>query len=115
MSITIAAEPFLATEDLPADGSSGSAYWLCHSEGFRVESESGRIGVVEHVLWDASRTKPRALGVRAGLFGRRLLIVPMSEVKAILPREKQILVPRSPRLLGTEPSAPVDFVAPRAS
>jgi hypothetical protein len=110
MSITIAAEPFVATEDLPADGSSGSAYWLCHSEGFRVDSESGRIGIVEHLRWDGSRTVPRALCVRAGLFGRRLLLIPVSEIKAVLPRQKRIVVPRSPRLLGTEPNAHVDSV-----
>jgi hypothetical protein len=79
-----------------------SEYWLRHCHGFRVDSADGRIGTVETVRFDGSRTEPQALAVRVGLFGRRLLIVPISEIKAILPRQQLVVLPASPRLLGTE-------------
>jgi PRC-barrel domain len=82
-----------------------SEYWLRHCQGFRVDSADGRIGTVENVRFDSPPTRPQALAVRVGLFGKRLLIVPVSEVKAILPRQHRVLLPASPRLLATEAGA----------
>jgi hypothetical protein len=77
-------------------GSSGFGYWLRRCEGFRVDSPIGRVGLVEELRYSSSIEKPDAIAVRAGLFGRLLLIVPTGEVEAILPAEERMLVRRSP-------------------
>lgn len=82
-----------------------SAYWLRHCQGFRVDSPDGRIGTVDDVRFETPPEEPQALAVRVGLFGKRLLIVPVSEVKAILPRQERVVLPASPRLLATEAGA----------
>jgi PRC-barrel domain len=80
-------------------------HWLRHCQGFRVDSADGRIGTVENVRFDGPSPEPQALVIRVGLFGKRLLIVPVSEVKAILPHERLVVLPASPRLLATEAGA----------
>jgi hypothetical protein len=77
-------------------------YWLAHCEGFSVDSEDGRLGSVDGVRHDPRFGDARVLAVRAGLFGKRLLIVPLTEIRSILPRERRIILPASPKLLGTE-------------
>jgi hypothetical protein len=66
------------------------AYWLRTCEGFRVYSKDGQLGVVEEVR--CSNKQPEALAVRTGLFRTRLLIVPVDEVKRIVPREKRVFL-----------------------
>lgn len=83
-------------------GSSGFGYWLRRCEGFRVDSPHGRVGLVEELRYGSSIEEPDAIAVRAGLFGRLLLIVPTGEVEAILPAEERMLVRRSPRPSATE-------------
>jgi hypothetical protein len=80
-------------------------YWLRRCHGFRVDSADGRIGTVENVRFDSPPAAPQALVVRVGLFGKRLLIFPVSEVEAILPRQQLVVLPASPRLLATEAGA----------
>ncbi len=46
--------------------------------------------------------RPDVIGVRAGRFGRLLLIIPVGEVAEILPEEKLVVLHRSPRPTGTE-------------
>ena len=77
-------------------------YWLRRCRGFRVDSADGRIGTVENVRFDDPPAEPQALVVRVGLIGKRLLIVPVSEIRAILPRQQLVVLPGSPRLLATE-------------
>jgi hypothetical protein len=77
-------------------------YWLAHCEGFRVDSEDGRVGSVDAVRSDPRWGEGRVLAVRAGLFGKRLLFVPLTEIRSILPQERRIILPASPKLLGTE-------------
>ena len=60
-------------------------YWLCRCEGFRVDSAEGRIGFVRELRFDSRQEGPDLLAVRAGLFGTRLLLVPVEEVEEILP------------------------------
>lgn len=67
------------------------SYWLCTCEGFRVDSENGRVGLVEEVRLSPSK-KPQALAVRTGLFRTRLEIVPVSDVERIIPRKKRVLL-----------------------
>lgn len=82
-------------------GSCGFGYWLGRCEGFRVDSPHGRVGFVEELRYGSSVEEPDAIAVRAGLFGRLLLIVPTGEVDEIFPMEERMHVRRSPRLTGT--------------
>lgn len=68
-----------------------STYWLSTCEGFRVDSNDGRVGVVEEVRF-SSRKQPEALAIRTGLFRIRLRIVPVEEVERVLPRRKRVLL-----------------------
>jgi len=77
-------------------------YWLHRSEGFRVDSPDGRVGFVKELRFGSSMDRPDALAVRAGLFGRLLLIVPVEQVKAILPQERRIVLRASPRPTAIE-------------
>ena len=77
------------------------SYWLAHSEGFRVDAPGGRVGRVEEVL-EETGGRPRALIVRAGLLGRKLLVVPVNQVDRITPRSERILLRPSPDVGGVE-------------
>lgn len=77
-------------------------YCLAHCEGYRVESAAGRLGVVEEVRAHPTRGKKPILAIRAGLLGRRVLLVPTPEVDFIVPRAKRIWLRSPVALLGTE-------------
>jgi hypothetical protein len=77
-------------------------YWLHRCEGFRVDSLDGRVGFVAELRFGTSMARPDALAVRAGLFGRRLLIVPVEQVAEILPQERRIVLRGSPRPTAIE-------------
>lgn len=68
-------------------------YWLAHCEGFRVDADAGRIGFVDEI--HPHGADGPVLAVRAGLLGRRVLLVPVSEVAFIVPRAERIWL-RSP-------------------
>jgi hypothetical protein len=76
-------------------------YWLAHCEGYRVDAADGRLGFVEAVRRDGSRNGP-LLAVRAGRLGRRLLLVPASEVAFIVPRAEQIWLASPVRIARSE-------------
>ena len=71
-----------------------SGYWLSTCEGFRVESNDGRVGIVEEIRFSPNG-QPEALAVRTGLFRTRLVLVPIDDVQDVTPRTKRVLV-RSP-------------------
>lgn len=77
-------------------------YWLCRSEGFRVDSPAGKLGLVEAVMFRVRPDDPDALIVRAGVLGRRLVIVPIEDVADVLPRRQRILLRRVPDLSGAD-------------
>lgn len=74
-------------------------YWLGHCEGFRVEAEGRRLGVVAAVRFRSRLECPDELVVCAGLFGKRVLLVPGGEVAAVIPRDELLV-------LSTQPQAP---------
>lgn len=78
-------------------------YWLEHCEGFRVECDGGRLGFVEEVREPSTPFDRGVLGVRAGMLGRRLLLVPVEEVAYIVPRAEKIWLKSSARIAGSEP------------
>jgi hypothetical protein len=77
-------------------------YWLCRSEGFRVDSPEGRFGLVEAVMFRVRPDEPDALIVRSGVLGRRLVLVPIEQVDDVIPRKQRILLRREPALTGSD-------------
>jgi hypothetical protein len=67
-----------------------AAYWLRRCQGFRVDSEGRRIGIVEDVLYGAEHDRPSALLVRTGIFKRRLEAISLEDVEAIYPRAQRL-------------------------
>jgi hypothetical protein len=65
-------------------------YWLGHCEGFRVDDENGRLGVVDQILGDDD--EPEELVVRGGLFVSRRFWVPVDAIREIEPRARRIRV-----------------------
>jgi hypothetical protein len=79
-----------------------SEYWLAHCEGYRVESPGGRVGLVEEVRHLPGRDRAESLAVLAGMRGRRRLIIPVSEVQAIMPYAERLFLKPDASLLGSE-------------
>jgi len=65
-------------------------YWLGHCEGFRVDAENRRLGFVEDIV--GGHDEAEELVVRGGLFGNRVLRVPIDAIREIEPRAERILV-----------------------
>jgi hypothetical protein len=86
----------------PGDAASNVDDWLRRCEGFRVDSPHGRVGFVEHVRYASRFDRPDVIAVRAGLLGRRLLILPVGEIAEILPREERVVLQHSPRPTATD-------------
>src|SRR5262245_9681441 len=87
----------------PGDAASNFDYWLRRCEGFRVDAPpQGRVGFVEEVRYASSCDRPDVVAIRAGLFGRLLLILPVAEVAQIIPEEELVVLQRSPRPTATE-------------
>ena len=78
-------------------------YWLAHCEGYRVDSPGGRVGLVEAVRRAEGGEQPQSLAVLAGMYGRRRLIIPMTEVETIVPSARRLSLRAGASLLATEP------------
>ncbi len=71
--------------------------------GFLVESPGGRVGVLVDVrTTEAGRRRVEALVVSAGESLSRVLIIPASEVREVLPARHRVVLCASPRVIGTE-------------
>lgn len=85
----------------PGQGESiDSSYWARHCDGYRVHSAHGRLGFVHEVrdLHDHV-----TIVVRAGLFGRRLLLYSAEDIAFIVPRAQTVYLHSSAELVATEP------------
>ena len=91
-----------AAPDIRTPTSFDRDYWLRHSEGFRVDTTDGRLGFVEEVRVGDDRHGD-VLAIRAGMLGRRIVLVPASEVDFIVPRIERIWLHSPARIIGTEP------------
>jgi len=58
-------------------------YWLCRCEGFAVKSPSGHVGFVVGLRFRSRVDIPDLLEVSAGRLGRRMLLIPVTEVETI--------------------------------
>ena len=61
------------------------AYWLAHAEGFHVQSNVGRLGIVEEVRVDDAGNLA-SLVVRGGVLGNRTRVLDAAAVRAVNPR-----------------------------
>jgi hypothetical protein len=66
-------------------------YLLCRCEGFAVESPSGHVGFVVGLRFRSRVDIPDLLEVSAGRLGRRMLLIPVTEVEMI-DSEGQVVV-----------------------
>jgi len=78
----------------------GREYWLRRCEGFVVETATKRIGRVDGIRYGASQDEPEALAVRAGRFGRKLLLVSVEDVDHVDPDRRRVVLTDPPRLLS---------------
>jgi hypothetical protein len=67
-------------------------YGLSRCEGFRVDSPTRRIGVVEGLRFLSRIDQPDLLEVRAGLFGRQRLLIPVAEVDEVHAGEGRLVL-----------------------
>jgi hypothetical protein len=67
-------------------------YWLCQSEGYRVESDDGHLGYIEEVVWAPDGSYPLALRVRAVSGERDVITVTTEDVLDVCPLVERILV-----------------------
>jgi hypothetical protein len=72
-------------------------YWLCHSEGYRVDSDAGHVGYVEEVVWEPVAERPSALLVRTCAGDCATVSVPLDDVVEIRPSVELIVVSDVPR------------------
>jgi hypothetical protein len=88
----------MATIDIPDPrrSSYGQDYWLHRCQGFRVESPDGDVGTVKGLRFRDS-IEPELLEVRTGLFGRRVLLIPVERVEQIFSNERRIILSGSSR------------------
>jgi hypothetical protein len=80
----------------PSAASRQRGYWLSRCEGFEVESPAGYVGTVEGLRFRSRLDQPDYLEIRAGRFGRQLLVVAVEEVEHVLSDEELVVLRRPP-------------------
>lgn len=90
----------LAPAPQPAATGFDRDYWLRHCEGYRVDGAEGRLGFVESIR-DGAGGEP-ILAVRAGRFGRRLLLIRAGAAAFIVPRAERIWLTAPTEIAGSE-------------
>jgi hypothetical protein len=76
----------------PRRSTYGDAYWLRRCEGFLVETPTKRIGRVAGIRYGEQSNEPAVLEVRAGLFGRKMLLISVDEIAEIASEQSRILL-----------------------
>ena len=84
----------------PTRSSYDRGYWLRRCEGFLVEAPTKRIGRVTGIRYGESTNEPEVLEVRAGLFGRTLLLISVDDVIDIDPEQARLALADPPRPLS---------------
>jgi hypothetical protein len=84
----------------PRRSSYGRGYWLRRCEGFLVETPTRRIGRVLGIRYGEGSNEPEVLEVRAGFFGRTLLLVSVDDVATIASDERRIVLHDPPGLIS---------------
>ena len=66
-----------------------AGYWLRNCQGFRVEADGNKLGVVDDVLF-GQHSEPATLLVRTGLFGLGLHAISVDAIESIDPRALRV-------------------------
>ena len=69
----------------------GETYWLRNCQGFRVERDGKKLGVVDDVLF-GRQSEPATLLVRTGLFRLGLYAISVDDIGKIDPRSLRIIL-----------------------
>lgn len=67
-------------------------YWLRHCEGFRVDDDGKRLGVVECVAFRSRADVPDVILVRSGRLHLHVAAVAVSDVVEVRPAERRLVV-----------------------
>jgi len=76
----------------PRRSAYGRGYWLRRCEGFVVETPTKRIGRVAGIRYGERSNEPAVLEVRAGMFGRKALLISVDEIAEIAPEASRIVL-----------------------
>ena len=104
--------------ELSRDAALDEDYWLCRCDGFGVEAEGRRLGVVAELRYRSRHDRPDQLVIYGGVFGNRKLVVPLAEVEHVVPRERRVVLralPESLRRREPQIRSRVASVAQRAA
>jgi hypothetical protein len=85
----------------PSGAATNFDYWLGRCQGFRVDSQHRRVGVVEEVRYTSRCDRPDVIAVRPRRLRGLLFIVPVEEVAKIFPGRELVVLRRSPRPTAT--------------
>lgn len=80
-------------------------YWLRHCEGFQVDDDGRRLGVVECVAYRSRADVPDVILVRSGRLHLHVAVVAVRDVVEIRPAERRLVV---------QSRAPADLAPSRA-
>jgi hypothetical protein len=67
-------------------------YWLGHCQGFQVDGPGGRVGVVEHVVYESRVDRPDVVAVSSGVWRVHTTEVPVADVVEVLPAQERLVV-----------------------
>lgn len=67
-------------------------YLLAHCERYRVESNEGKLGYVEEVIWAPDGSEPLALRVRTGFGSGGVVTIVVEDVLELHPNGERIVV-----------------------
>jgi len=76
----------------PRRSTYGRAYWLRRCEGFFVETSGKRIGRVAGIRYGERSNEPAVLEVRAGIFGRKVLLISVDDIAEIAPESRRVIL-----------------------
>jgi hypothetical protein len=76
----------------PRRSTYGRAYWLRRCDGFLVETSTKRIGRVAGIRYGEQSNEPAVLEVRAGLFGRKMLLISVEDIAEIAAEQSRIVL-----------------------
>jgi hypothetical protein len=68
--------------------------WLRHCEGFQVDADGKRLGVVECVGYRSQTDLPDIVMVRSGCLHLRIAVVAVRDVVEVRPAERRLVVRR---------------------
>ena len=69
-------------------------YWVGHCEGFQVEADGARLGVVESVGPASPAGLPVVIAVRVRGLRGRTRVISTGDIVEILPRERRLILGR---------------------